>query len=48
MQLSSLGLSRWESLPESEAPESIPNVGELDELETFVGSKKQGMGVDCG
>ena len=37
-----------QSLPESEALESIPNVGELDELETFVGSKKQGMGVDCG
>jgi IS1 family transposase len=27
-------------LPEAEPPETIPDVGELDELETFVGSKK--------
>lgn len=29
-----------ELLPESYEPETIPQVGELDELETFVGSKK--------
>jgi hypothetical protein len=28
------------------APENIPDVGEWDELETFVGSKKQDLGVD--
>ena len=37
-----------ESLPDTASPETIPDVGELDELETFVGSKKQDMGVDCG
>ncbi len=29
-----------ELLPDAYQPESIPQVGELDELETFVGSKK--------
>lgn len=29
-----------ERLPDADAPESVPEVGELDELETFVGSKK--------
>ncbi len=29
-----------ENLPDAYAPETIPTVGELDELETFVGSKK--------
>ncbi len=27
-------------LPNADAPETIPEVGELDELEIFVGSKK--------
>jgi transposase-like protein len=35
-----------ELLPDSYAPEPIPAVGELDELETFVGSKKTKSG--CG
>lgn len=30
-----------ELLPDAYAPETIPEVGELDELETFVGSKKK-------
>lgn len=29
-----------ENLPDAYSPDSIPEVGELDELETFVGSKK--------
>jgi hypothetical protein len=29
-----------ELLPDTYEPETIPEVGELDELETFVGSKK--------
>jgi hypothetical protein len=29
-----------EMLPDTDAPEQMPEVGELDELETFVGSKK--------
>jgi transposase-like protein len=33
-------------LPDAYAPEGIPEVGELDELETFVGSKKTKSG--CG
>lgn len=33
-------------LPAAYAPETIPEVGELDELETFVGSKKTNFG--CG
>ncbi len=31
-------------LPEAYDPETIPEVGELDELETFVGSKKTKSG----
>jgi transposase-like protein len=33
-------------LPEAYDPETIPEVGELDELETFIGSKKTKSG--CG
>lgn len=33
-----------ERLPDAYAPEVIPDVGELDELETFVGSKKTKFG----
>jgi hypothetical protein len=36
-----------ELLPDAYQPEVIPDVGELDELETFVGSKKQNLAVDC-
>jgi transposase-like protein len=32
------------NLPDAYAPETIPTVGELDELETFVGSKKTKFG----
>lgn len=35
-----------ENLPDAYSPERIPEVGELDELETFVGSKKIKFG--CG
>ena len=35
-----------ELLPNAYEPEVIPQVGELDELETFVGSKKTSSG--CG
>jgi transposase-like protein len=35
-----------ELLPNAYAPETIPMVGELDELETFVGQKKQDLAVD--
>jgi insertion element IS1 protein InsB len=35
-----------ELLPETYYPETTPDVGELDELETFVGSKKQHVAVD--
>ena len=35
-----------ELLPNAYAPETIPMVGELDELETFVGQKKTRSG--CG
>ena len=31
-------------LPDAYAPETTPEIGELDELETFVGSKKTGVG----
>ncbi len=31
-------------LPDAYTPETIPEVGELDELETFVGSKKTKSG----
>jgi transposase-like protein len=34
------------NLPDAYEPETIPEVGELDELETFVGSKKTRSG--CG
>ena len=37
-----------ESLPDKVPAETIPDVGELDELETFVGSKKQDLGLDSG
>jgi transposase-like protein len=33
-----------EKLPDAYAPETIPEVGELDELETFIGSKKTKSG----
>ena len=34
-----------ELLPDTYEPETIPEVGELDELETFVGSKKTKSGA---
>jgi hypothetical protein len=33
-----------ENLPDAYEPDNIPQVGELDELETFVGSKKTKSG----
>jgi hypothetical protein len=33
-------------LPDYYDPETIPGVGELDELETFVGQKKQNLALD--
>ncbi len=33
-----------ELLPDAYEPETIPQVGELDELETFIGSKKTKFG----
>ena len=33
-------------LPEAYDPETIPEVGELDELETFVAQKKQNLALD--
>jgi hypothetical protein len=33
-------------LPDSYKPEEIPQVGEMDELETFIGKKKQSLAVD--
>jgi transposase-like protein len=33
-------------LPNSYSPEVTPEVGELDELETFVGKKKQNLDMD--
>ena len=33
-----------EHLPDAYEPETIPEVGELDELETFVGAKKTKFG----
>ena len=37
-----------ELLPNAYEPETIPQVGELDELETFIGSKKTNVGKgDC-
>ncbi len=35
-----------ELLPDADDPETIPQVGELDELETFVRSKKQNLALD--
>jgi transposase-like protein len=35
-----------ERLPNAYEPESVPQVAELDELETFVGSKKQDLALD--
>jgi hypothetical protein len=35
-----------ENLPDAYNPETIPEVGELDELETFVGANKTSSG--CG
>lgn len=35
-----------ELLPDAYEPEAVPEVGELDELETFIGSKKTRSG--CG
>jgi transposase-like protein len=37
-----------ERLPDAYDPETTPEVGELDELETFVRSKKQNLAVDGG
>jgi hypothetical protein len=37
-----------ELLPDAYAPDVIPEVGELDELETFVGAKKQNLALDSG
>jgi hypothetical protein len=33
-----------ESLTDADDPDTIPEVGELDELQTFVGQKKSGSG----
>ncbi|HHP7244199.1 MAG TPA: IS1 family transposase [Elainellaceae cyanobacterium] len=35
-------------LPDAYNLETVPQVGELDELETFVGEKKQGLALDSG
>ena len=35
-----------ECLPDTYAPDKIPEVGELDELETFIGQKKQSLDLD--
>jgi insertion element IS1 protein InsB len=37
-----------QQIPDAYEPEQTPEVGELDELETFVGSKKQNLAVDGG
>jgi transposase-like protein len=37
---------KGKKLPDAIAPDNIPDVGEWDELETFVGSKKTRFG--CG
>jgi transposase-like protein len=37
-----------ERLPDAYLRETVPEVGELDELETFVGSKKQNLALDGG
>jgi insertion element IS1 protein InsB len=36
-----------ELLPDAYDPDVPPEVGELDELETFVGSKKQNLALEC-
>jgi len=33
-------------LPLAYDPETVPEVGELDELQTFVGSKKKNLALD--
>lgn len=33
-------------LPDAYAPETVPQVGELDELETFIGKKKPSLDLD--
>jgi hypothetical protein len=35
-------------LPEFSPIDTIPEVGELDQLQTFVGSKKLNLAMDCG
>jgi transposase-like protein len=35
-----------EKLPDVPKEDAVPEVGELDELETFIGSKKQNLAVD--
>ena len=35
------------SLPDAPEYSEIPEVTQVDELETFVGKKKQDMAVDC-
>ncbi len=35
-----------ECLPNADDPDQIPEVGELDELETFIGQKKQNLDLD--
>ena len=35
-----------ECLPNAYDPDKIPEVGELDELETFIGQKKQNLDLD--
>lgn len=35
-----------EKLPDVPKEDIIPEVGELDELETFIGSKKQNLALD--
>ncbi len=37
-----------ERLPDAYAPQTVPEVGELDELESFVGSKKTRSGSGQG
>jgi hypothetical protein len=35
-----------ERLPDAYEPDTPPEVGELDELETFIGTKKQHLAMD--
>ncbi len=37
-----------ELLPDAYDPETVPEVGELDELQIFIGSKKQNLALDSG